>query len=163
MTVGEAFGVTLEQTPLFVDERSNELNMIFHFDLVRLDCQGWRWKPWTLPEFKAICARFNEGLDAHSWPTVYLTNHDNPRSVSHFGDDSPEYRILSQNPSVFAYTRTLEPDKYLVVLNFAKSDIVYIPLEGLKVGQLVLSNLDAKERNVSRFDLRGWEARIYKL
>ena len=304
MTVGEAFGVTLEQTPLFVDERSNELNMIFHFDLVRLDSQGWRWKPWTLPEFKAICARFNEGLDAHSWPTVYLTNHDNPRSVSHFGDDSPEYRILSakllatfqltskgtpfiyqgdelgmtnypfasieefddievkntwkaevltnrvsaeeyldhirktsrdntrtpmqwddspnggfttaakawfavnpnykvinakqaladqnsiyhyfrkllelrkqtpaliygdyqdldpQNPSVFAYTRTLEPDKYLVVLNFAKSDVVYIPLEGLKAGQLVLSNLDAKERNVSRVDLRGWEARIYKL
>ena len=37
MTVGEAFGVTLEQTSLFVDERRNELNMIFHFDLVRLD------------------------------------------------------------------------------------------------------------------------------
>ena len=36
MTVGEAFGVTLEQTPLFVDERRNELNMIFHFDLVRI-------------------------------------------------------------------------------------------------------------------------------
>jgi alpha amylase-like protein len=47
--------------------------------------------------------------------------------------------------------------------NFAKSDVVYIPLEGLKAGQLVLSNLDAKERNVSRVDLRGWEARIYKL
>jgi oligo-1,6-glucosidase len=94
MTVGEALGVTLEQTPLFVDERRNELNMIFHIDLVRVDRQGWRWKPWTLPEFKAICARFNEGLDAHSWPTVYLTNHDNPRSVSHFGDDSPD-RILS--------------------------------------------------------------------
>jgi len=29
-----------------------------------------------------------------------------------------------QNPSVFAYTRTLEPDKYLVVLNFSKSDVV---------------------------------------
>ena len=69
--------------------------MIFHFDLVRLDRQGWKWKPWTLPEFKTICARFDEGMDSHSWPTVYLTNHDNPRSVSHFGDDSPEYRIRS--------------------------------------------------------------------
>ena len=75
-----------------------------------------------------------------------------------------DYQDLDpQNPSVFAYTRTLEPDKYLVVLNFAKSDVVCIPLEGLKAGQLVLSNLDAKERNVSRVDLRGWEARIYKL
>ncbi|HET9375458.1 MAG TPA: alpha-glucosidase [Chthoniobacterales bacterium] len=93
MTVGEAFGVTLEQTPLFVDERRNELNMIFHFDLVRLDRQGWRWKPWTLPEFKAICARFDQGLDVHSWLTVYLSNHDSPRLVSHFGDDSREYRV----------------------------------------------------------------------
>jgi glycosidase len=103
MTVGEALGVTLEQTPLLVDERRNELNMIFHFDLVRLDRQGWRWKPWTLPEFKAICARFDEGLDCHSWPTVYLTNHDNPRSVSHFCDDSPEPRqgeMGRQRPSL---------------------------------------------------------------
>jgi oligo-1,6-glucosidase len=95
MTVGEALGVTLEQTHFFVDERRDELNMIFHFDLVRLDRQGWRRKPWTLPEFKAICARFDKELDTHSWPTVYLTNHDNPRSVSHFGDDSPAYRIVS--------------------------------------------------------------------
>ena len=40
MTVGEAFGVTLEQTPLLVDERRNELNMIFHFDVVRFGPRG---------------------------------------------------------------------------------------------------------------------------
>ena len=73
MTVGEAFGVTLEQSPLLVDERRNELNMIFHFDRCRLDRGlGWRWKPWTLPELKAIYTRFDEGLDAHSWRTVFL-------------------------------------------------------------------------------------------
>jgi oligo-1,6-glucosidase len=95
MTVGEAFGVTLEQTPMLVDERRNELDMIFHFDLVRLYRDGWRWKPWSLPEFKAICRRFAQGLGVHSWLTVYLSNHDSPRPVSHFGDDSPEHRILS--------------------------------------------------------------------
>jgi oligo-1,6-glucosidase len=95
MTVGEAFGVTLEQTPMLVDERRNELDMIFHFDLVRLDRDGWRWKPWTLPEFKAICKRFAQELDVHSWLTVYLSNHDSPRPVSHFGDDSVEYRVPS--------------------------------------------------------------------
>ncbi|MGC2578783.1 MAG: alpha-glucosidase, partial [Terrimicrobiaceae bacterium] len=96
MTVGEAFGVTLEQTPLLVDERRHELNMIFHFDVVRLDRgEAWRWKPWTLPDLKAIYSRFDKGLDAHSWHTVFLSNHDNPRSVSHFGDDSQEYRVQS--------------------------------------------------------------------
>jgi oligo-1,6-glucosidase len=96
MTVGEAFGVTLEQTPLLVDERRDELNMIFHFDVVRLDRgEAWRWKPWTLPDLKAIYSRFDKGLDAHSWQTVFLSNHDNPRAVSHFGDDSLEYRVPS--------------------------------------------------------------------
>jgi oligo-1,6-glucosidase len=88
--------VTLEQTPLLVDERRQELNMVFHFDVVRLDRGlGWRWKPWTLPDLKAIYTRFDKGLDLHSWPTVFLSNHDNPRTVSHFGDDSPQYRVSS--------------------------------------------------------------------
>jgi oligo-1,6-glucosidase len=100
MTVGEAFGVTLEQTPLFVDERRNELNMIFHFDVVRLDRgEAWRWKPWTLPDLKAIYDRFDKELDSHCWQTVFLSNHDNPRVVSHFGDDSSEFVCPQQSSS----------------------------------------------------------------
>ena len=95
MTVGEALGVTLAQTPLLVDERRKELNMIFHFDVVRLNRQGWRWIPWTLPDLKGIYARFDRELDVHCWHTVFLSNHDNPRPVSNFGDDSPLYRVPS--------------------------------------------------------------------
>jgi oligo-1,6-glucosidase len=95
MTVGEALGVTLNQTPMFVDERRGELNMIFHFDVVRLNRQGWRWIPWSLPDLKAIYTRFEKGLDANCWNTVFLSNHDNPRLVSSFGDDSSEFRVPS--------------------------------------------------------------------
>jgi oligo-1,6-glucosidase len=96
MTVGEAFGVTLEQTPLLVDERRGELNMIFHFDAVRIDrAEGWRWKPWTLPDLKAIYAAHDQALDIHCWSTVFLSNHDNPRLVSHFGDDEEPHRVPS--------------------------------------------------------------------
>ena len=95
MTVGEAAGVTLEQTPLLVDERRNELNMIFQFDVVSIDRNGWRWKPWTWPAVKAIYTRYDKALDAHSWNTVFLTNHDNTRVVSRFGDDTPQYRVPS--------------------------------------------------------------------
>ena len=95
ITVGEAAGVTLEKTPLLVDERRNELNMIFQFDVVSIDREGWRWKPWTWPKVKAIYTRFEKGLDVHCWNTVFLSNHDNPRVVSRFGEDSPRYRVRS--------------------------------------------------------------------
>ena len=95
MTVGEAFGVTEEQAPLFVDQRRGELDMIFHFDVVRIDRDGWRHVPWTLPQLKAIYTRLDAIVGDTGWNTVFLGNHDNPRAVSHFGDDSPQFRVLS--------------------------------------------------------------------
>jgi len=95
MTVGEAFGVTLEQTPTLVDERRNELNMIFNFDVVRLNRDGRKWRNWNLPEMKAVYTTQDKALDVHSWNTIFLSNHDNPRVVSTFGDDSPGFRVPS--------------------------------------------------------------------
>ncbi len=304
MTVGEALGVTLEQTPLFVDERRKELNMIFHFDVVRLNRQGWRWKQWTLPDLKAIYTRFDRELDINNWNTVFLSNHDNPRPVSSFGDDSPLYRApsakvlatmlltlkgtpfiyqgdelgmtnypftkieefddievknvwktevltnrldadeyLSQmrktsrdhsrtpmqwddsphggfttaakpwlavhpnykeinakqqlggqnsiynyfkqmielrkrnpafvygdytdldpdHPYLFAYTRTLAEDSFLISLNFSTNTLKYLLPNGPKTGPLMLSNSGGREEHGSTLHLEAWEARIYRL
>jgi oligo-1,6-glucosidase len=304
MTVGEAFGVTLEQTPLLVDERRQELNMILHFDAVRLNRDGWRWKPWTLPDLKAIYSRFDRELDNHNWSTLFLSNHDNPRPVSSFGDDSPAYRVTSakllatmlltlkgtpfiyqgdelgmtnypfskieefddievkntwksevltnrldgqeylsqmrktsrdhsrtpmqwdnspnagfttapkpwlavnpnyqeinarqelsdehsiyhyfrqmialrkktpafvygdyldldpNHPFLFAYTRTLAADKYLVTLNFSTQLLEYALPDGIVAGELMLSNLSGREERVTTIHLEAWEARVYRL
>jgi oligo-1,6-glucosidase len=114
MTVGEAFGVSLTQTPDFIDERRGELDMVFQFDAVEIDrAPGGPWKPWTLPELKAIFDRHDKALDKHCWPAVFLGNHDNPRIVSRFGDDRPEWReksamllaflLLTQKGTPFLY------------------------------------------------------------
>lgn len=95
MTVGEAVGVTLDQAPKFVDSSRGELNMIFHFDALNIDRDGWRTKPWALPELKAIYARLDHNAGTQGWNTSFLTNHDKPRAVSHFGDDSPQCRVAS--------------------------------------------------------------------
>jgi oligo-1,6-glucosidase len=95
MTVGEAFGVTLQQTPQLVDDRRHELDMIFNFDAVRLPHPGREWVGYKLPALKAIYTKQNRALDAHSWNTIFLSNHDNPRVVSAFGDDSPQWRARS--------------------------------------------------------------------
>lgn len=95
MTVGEAHGISIEETPTLVDERRHELNMIFNFDAVRLNRDGRNWRQWRLTELKAIYARQYDALGVHSWNTIFLANHDNPRLVSAFGDESDAYRVRS--------------------------------------------------------------------
>ncbi len=96
MSVGEAAGISLAQTPTIVDDRRHELNMIFNFDAVSLAGNDRTHKEHTLPELKAVYDRHAVTLDKHSWDTVFLSNHDNARLVSTFGDDStPEFRSRS--------------------------------------------------------------------
>lgn len=98
MTVGEATGTTLPQTDSLVDDRRHELNMIFNFDAALLrhpDFGPPGLAPWSLPELKAIYDAHARVLTKHDWDTVFLSNHDSPRVVSTFGDDSPEMRVSS--------------------------------------------------------------------
>ena len=74
-----------------------------------------------------------------------------------------DYQDLDpQNAKIFAYTRTLGQDKYLVVLNFSEDNISYTLPGGLKAGQLQISNLGSKEEKTPVLKLKGWEARVYK-
>jgi oligo-1,6-glucosidase len=95
MSVGEAFGVGASQALLFTDARRGELSMIFHFDVVRMDRDNWRKTPWTLPQLKAVYTLIDRTAGEHGWNTSFLCNHDNPRAVTHFGDDSPPWRARS--------------------------------------------------------------------
>jgi oligo-1,6-glucosidase len=96
MTVGEAFGITLAEEPNLVAEDRHELNMVFNFDAVRINRgTGYSERKWTLPQLKALYDEHARVLGTKAWDTVFLANHDNPRLVSTFGDDSPEFRAPS--------------------------------------------------------------------
>jgi oligo-1,6-glucosidase len=96
MTVGEATGTTLAQTNSLVDDRRHELNMIFNFDAAQLrhpDFGPPGLGPWSLPALKAIYDSHATVLTKHDWDTVFLSNHDSPRIVSTFGNDSAATRV----------------------------------------------------------------------
>lgn len=93
MTVGEAPGVGLEDALKFVNEDREELNMFFHFDLMSLDRDGdevfkMRKDKWKLTEFKKIHTQWDAVFAEKGWGSMYLNNHDFPRSVSRWGDNS---------------------------------------------------------------------------
>ncbi len=93
MTVGEAPGIGLDKALDFVDAERKELNMFFHFDLMALDREEnevflMRKDSWKLPEFKKIHSEWDQVFARKGWGSIYLNNHDFPRSVSRWGNDS---------------------------------------------------------------------------
>src|ERR1039458_1366240 len=97
MTVGEAAGISLDEDPQLVRATRHELNMIFTFDAVELTREGfYGLRDWKLPELKAIYDNHWKILTKEDWDTVFLSNHDNPRIDSNFGDtSSDENRVRS--------------------------------------------------------------------
>jgi oligo-1,6-glucosidase len=90
-------GVTLEQARLFTDPARGEVDMVFQFEHVGLDMAGSKWqpKPLRMADLKASFGRWQEGLADVGWNSLYWDNHDQPRAVSRFGDDSPAFRRAS--------------------------------------------------------------------
>ena len=97
LTVGEMPGVTIPEAVLFTDPARHELDMVFQFQHVRLDVGANKYDlvPLRLSALKASMATWQTGLAERGWNSLYLGNHDQPRSVSRFGDDRPAHRVAS--------------------------------------------------------------------
>src|SRR3712207_3205454 len=94
LLVGEMPGVTVEEARLFSDPARAEVDMVFQFEHVGLD-QGtskWDHRPLRMRDLKASFGRWQAGLADVGWNSLYWDNHDQPRAVSRYGDDSPEFR-----------------------------------------------------------------------
>ena len=93
LTVGEMPGVTSADAVLFTDPARRELDMVFQFEHVSLD-QGvdkFDVLPRDLVALKASLGRWQRELGEVGWNSLYWNNHDQPRAVSRFGNDSPEH------------------------------------------------------------------------
>lgn len=98
MTVGECSGVTLEEAWKYAGAEEGELNMVFQFELMELDCENgikWDLKPFDFIRMKKIFEKWQTGMYGKAWNSLFWNNHDQPRVVSRWGNDSGEYRELS--------------------------------------------------------------------
>jgi oligo-1,6-glucosidase len=99
MSLAEGAGMLKSTALNFVDEDRKELNMGYHFDGVNLGYEPGYFKKmnpdWSLIEFKKIYSDWDAVYKDKGWGTIYLGNHDQPRMVSRWGNDSPEFRTYS--------------------------------------------------------------------
>ena len=98
ITVGECSGVTLEEAKKYASSDGKELNMVFQFEHMDVDADAntkWTDKKMDLRDMKEVLTRWQKGLEDIAWNSLFWENHDQPRSISRYGNDSPEYREVS--------------------------------------------------------------------
>lgn len=97
VTVGETCGVTTELAKQYAGGHTHELNMVFQFEHVEGDGKYGKWTDEKLPltTLKEILSRWQIDLYGQAWNSLFWDNHDQPRAVSRFGDDRPQYREAS--------------------------------------------------------------------
>ncbi|WP_200416017.1 glycoside hydrolase family 13 protein [Virgibacillus salexigens] len=86
MTVGEANGVTVDDADLWVGEHKGKFNMVFQFE--HLDLWGKSASGGLdIHALKETLSKWQKGLESDGWNALFLENHDQPRSVSSWGND----------------------------------------------------------------------------
>ena len=119
VTVAEGAGTSPQEALQFVDPSRKELNMAYHFEGMDIgflhngsrriiDPNGY-----DLLQFKNVYTRWDEGLANKGWATIYLSNHDQPRMVTRWGNDTDKWRDLSSKLlTTFIFTMRATPYFY---------------------------------------------------
>jgi oligo-1,6-glucosidase len=86
-TVGETVFITPQIALEYIKESTLELDMVFQFEHMGADAFFVKWfirrfKPMNL---KKPLSKWQNELQSKGWNSLYLENHDQPRSISRFG------------------------------------------------------------------------------
>ncbi|KAL8838054.1 MAG: hypothetical protein Q9170_002290 [Blastenia crenularia] len=132
ITVGEMPGVQdVEEILRTVRGGTGELNMIFIFDIVDIDNVPGKVRmtlqDWSVKDLRRIVSKWQRVMiERDGWNSVFCENHDNPRSVSRYCDDSDKYRtygatLLALMQTTLNGTLYLYQGEELGMRNFPKT------------------------------------------
>ncbi|MDU5108055.1 alpha,alpha-phosphotrehalase [Clostridium sp.] len=92
MTVGEMSSTTIDNCIKYTNPENEELDMTFNFHHLKVDYpQGDKWKlaPFDFHLLKKLLFQWQIEMEkGNGWNALFWCNHDQPRIVSRFGDDS---------------------------------------------------------------------------
>ena len=91
ITVGEMSSTTIESSIGYTHPDNDELTMVFSFHHLKVDYlnkEKWSKAPFDFLELKEIMHDWQIGLGENGgWNALFWNNHDQPRTLSRFGDD----------------------------------------------------------------------------
>ena len=72
--------------------------------------------------------------------------------------------ILEDDEKIYAYTRTMENEKFIIIVNLSHDKVRYSHNEELKYDNLLLSNYNVnRHENINELTLKPYEARLYRI
>jgi len=109
MSVAEGAGNSFADAHNLVDSDRHELNMAYAFEGVDIAKPGG----YSLLHFKEVFSRWDSAFATNGWLSIFLSNHDQARLVSRFGNDDAAYRDASSKMlSTFIMTMRGTPYYY---------------------------------------------------
>lgn len=94
MTVGEMSSTTIDHCIKYTNPERQELSSVFNFHHLKVDyVDGEKWSNAKLDflKLKEILMEWQLGIyEGGGWNAIFWCNHDQPRVVSRFGDDTTE-------------------------------------------------------------------------
>jgi glucan 1,6-alpha-glucosidase len=164
LTVGETWGATPEIAKLYSDPKRNELSMVFQFEHVSLDQQPgkekWDLKPLEVNELKNALGKWQTALGDEGWNSLFWNNHDLPRIVSRWGNDTT-YRV--ESAKMFAIilhlmkgTPYIYQGEEIGMTNYPVADISEVEdIESVNMYHERLANGYAKEDIIASINAKG--------
>lgn len=96
ITVGEMSSTDIENCIRYSSPKEEELDMVFNFHHLKVDYKDgekWSLMDFDFIELKKILIEWQLGIaDGDGWNALFWCNHDQPRVVSRFGDDSKYWK-----------------------------------------------------------------------
>ncbi|TNG94813.1 alpha,alpha-phosphotrehalase [Pasteurellaceae bacterium USgator11] len=91
MTVGEMSSTSLQNCQQYAALNGSELSMTFNFHHLKVDYpngEKWTYATPDYVELKSIFNYWQQGMHGKAWNALFWCNHDQPRIVSRFGDET---------------------------------------------------------------------------
>ena len=92
--LGEGPMTTTRSALSYMSGAEKTLDLMFNFEHMMADCfmTEYMYRPFKLTKLKKAFSKWQYELEGRAWNTLYLENHDHPRIISRYGDDTRFHR-----------------------------------------------------------------------
>ncbi|MFW5913495.1 MAG: alpha-glucosidase [Bacillota bacterium] len=157
MTIGESGGASRKEALQYAGFDSDEFDMLIQFEHCWVDTDEtntltpgkWAKGEVDVVAIKESFHKWYEALKGQGWNAIYWHNHDQPRIVSHYGDDSEAY--WKRSAKMLAFTLYLLPGTPIVYYGeeIGMTNVDYEHLEDFKDVEVFTEYKNFRENGAS--------------